>query len=437
MRDEGGLFCFTADGNIRRDIPPRLRVFISFMGLTLIASMMYLWQEHIAPVDIESYGEFKELKVQQQPSVTNDATHTIQEGEKKVNKKEEHHDARDHGDFGTCTDLCETVAKNRKEKFDGDLLDPKDVLRLAEKGFQKTLDSLKEDYGEEYYENIFYTSGTDNIFKYKGTKCATNDCLSYDRMKRKLKLKVLRMMQAIRTAESNLHGCDCVNKRGSFRGSSKHAAHEQEIPDFYESYVYANGGHSSAAGHGNLFNESYTAVAGRSMRNVWEAIGIEMIDRNYAMGGQGVSPFVSLCLKEVMGVDADLLSWNSGMTDTSISSLMLYFYRGAVLKNRPALWGHDAKARLRKVGDKMEDIGLTILQTDLSEINSGFPDVEPNGIPMDAAERSKLPRFTDCQNCDGKSCGCDKWSCPGEGRFHNPDCACAGAKGKGSWHPGL
>jgi hypothetical protein len=42
---------------------------------------------------------------------------------------------------------------------------------------------------------------------------------------------------------------------------------------------------NEAAGHGNIFNETYTAYFGRDVRRIWEAIGIEFEDRNYAMGG--------------------------------------------------------------------------------------------------------------------------------------------------------
>jgi len=59
------------------------------------------------------------------------------------------------------------------------------------------------------------------------------------------------------------------------------------------------------------------------------------------------------------------------------------------------------------------------------------------GIPLTEEERSKLPRFVDCQKCNGGSCGCDKWSCPGEGRYKSQNCTCPKVGARTGWHPGL
>ena len=50
--------------------------------------------------------------------------------------------------------------------------------------------------------------------------------------------------------------------------------------DEYVPFIWATGGHSSAAGHGNLYNESYTAVMERGVVDVFDAVGIEFIGRN-------------------------------------------------------------------------------------------------------------------------------------------------------------
>jgi hypothetical protein len=91
------------------------------------------------------------------------------------------------------------------------------------------------------------------------------------------------MMTAVIASESNIFGCDCIQNLGTLTPGVNEST-LTDIPDFYEKYVFANGGHSQAAGHGNRFSESYTAVFGRDVRRVWEAIGIQLIDRNHAMG---------------------------------------------------------------------------------------------------------------------------------------------------------
>lgn len=199
------------------------------------------------------------------------------------------------GDFDKgCSDICTKRESSRKEKFGGDLLNFQDVLNLAEEAMnQKVLPTLREDYGE-YFEKMFVdaTNGTndDEGTHSWGMRAADLDGPSRDRMKRKMKIKVLKMMASVQATERNVQGCDCVGKTGSIDDSGV----DEAIPDFYEKYVFANGGHSNAAGHGNMFSESYTAVFGRDVRPIWEAIGIEMIDRNHAMGAMRYGQVTSL-----------------------------------------------------------------------------------------------------------------------------------------------
>lgn len=162
-------------------------------------------------------------------------------------------------------------------------MDFQEILILAELAHEKVISKLQQDYGE-YFDRMF-VDGTnkDGGTHYFGMRPADLEGPSRDRMKRKMKIKALKMMTSIQATESNLNGCDCIGKTGSVNEDSD-IAEANAIPDFYEKYVFANGGHSNAAAHGNMYSESYTAVFGRDVRPVWEAIGIEMMDRNYAMG---------------------------------------------------------------------------------------------------------------------------------------------------------
>jgi hypothetical protein len=78
-------------------------------------------------------------------------------------------------------------------------------------------------------------------------------------------------------------------------------------------FVWATGGHSSSAGHGNLYNESYTPTLDRRARDVFGAVGISFEGRNRAMGGTNSFPEIALCHQEVFGLDIDVLSWDYGM----------------------------------------------------------------------------------------------------------------------------
>eukprot|EP00980_Cylindrotheca_fusiformis_P014162 scaffold3720_cov141-Cylindrotheca_fusiformis.AAC.1 len=147
--------------------------------------------------------------------------------------------------MGNCDDICDMLQKNRTEKFKGDLLEPKDLLRLAKAARDETLASMNNDYGE-YFDHIFTVpvnqSDPDAGRKYDGMEGVTPDGPSADRLKRKLKLKVLKMTNAVRKAESNVNGCDCINGGGSVNGEIDESTLQPR--SFYEKYVFANGGHS-------------------------------------------------------------------------------------------------------------------------------------------------------------------------------------------------
>lgn len=246
------------------------KFFIFLLILMLFGSTFYVYDEEKLKQKLTVNNQHVEIKAADNAGLANDTTQA-----KTVKVK-------------SCNDLCEKRETIRKDKFGGDLLDPKEILRLAKQGRDKTIAALKEDYGE-YFESMFVEKSAEENNgspKYWGMSCIKSQdqqrCESRDRLKRKLKIKVLRMMHALKTSESNVVGCNCLEKNGKPNGKADEYVYE--TPDFYEKYVFANGGHSQAAGHGNKFNESYTAYLGRDLRPVWEAIGIEMIDRNYAMG---------------------------------------------------------------------------------------------------------------------------------------------------------
>ena len=77
------------------------------------------------------------------------------------------------------------------------------------------------------------------------------------------------------------------------------------------------GGHSSAAGHGNLFNQTYGYIIEESARPIFDALGITFYGKNYAMGGMKSAPESALCISQLYGPDLDILSWDFGMTDGS------------------------------------------------------------------------------------------------------------------------
>ena len=99
------------------------------------------------------------------------------------------------------------------------------------------------------------------------------------------------MQHAIRQAEWHVHGCDCRHDDAVMTEDATNLHTNTTllppIPSYYARYVWATGGHSAAAAHGNLYNESYTAYMERDVKTVFASIGIDFEGRNYAMGGTG------------------------------------------------------------------------------------------------------------------------------------------------------
>ena len=239
-----------------------------------------------------------------------------QQQEEEEKEKEEEKDGEATFD-SACADVCTVRQKGRIDKFGGDLLDPSFVLKRGLEAIESSIAKLRanDGYGYgQYFDGAFIDPETKKFREFmidvEGRKTVEGDNDNNDddnnnaryKLKRKVKVKILKMMNNIRLSERNINGCDCIQKRGTLvvtaEGSSSSSSTSsggdgddddsgQAGPDFYEKYVYVNGGHSSAAGHGNLFNETSIAYLTTDLKPIWEAIGIEFHGRNYAMGGHG------------------------------------------------------------------------------------------------------------------------------------------------------
>ncbi|KAL3940602.1 MAG: hypothetical protein SGBAC_004886 [Bacillariaceae sp.] len=349
-----------------------------------------------------------------------------------------------------CSDICTKREANRKNKFGGDLLDFQDLVRLARAAHEKLQSALRKDYGE-YFDRIFGVNRTDDgTTRYRGMRPPTipntataeegDPSKSKERMRRKMKLKVLKMMASVKETESNVHGCDCIEKNGSVNPGVDEG--DDAIPSFYgEQYVFANGGHSNAAGHGNIYDEAYTAVFGRDVRPIWEAIGIEMIDRNYAMGAMRATPFMSCCAKEVFGMDVDFLAWNYGMTDGKPFSTAHYIYRGALIPSHPAIVMVDASGGDRII-NAFEEVGLAMFISNVDgSVVQEIPDMTPDEIPISDEEAKNLAPMVRDLKCNGRlegkeGCFQNKWSCTEAMLEAGVDCICPHVGKRSSWHMG-
>jgi hypothetical protein len=229
--------CVTENGYFHKLSPITKSLFL-IVGLLLVSAILYGWDAGVAEDEIMEDIELKTLNETQI-----ETSKTITEGT--ITQPPLSEQPKTIVDVASCDDVCEKRETNRKTKFGGDILDPKEVLRLAKAARDETIALIKEDYGK-YFDGIFVKPSNDTNPNaqpiYKGMEGVTPEGPSRDRLKRKLKLKVLKMMHAVRTSESNVIGCDCNKKEGRVNEEADESIFEAS--DYYEKYVFVNGGHS-------------------------------------------------------------------------------------------------------------------------------------------------------------------------------------------------
>lgn len=191
-----------------------------------------------------------------------------------------------------------------------------------------------------------------------------------------------------------------------------------------------------SAGHGNLYNESYTAMMEHSVQPIFESVGIAFQGRNYAMGGMRSAPEFALCQESIFGTDADVITWDFGMTDVPNSwKHFLYLSRAGAHRNRPAFVGinihgfdFEQKVKVYKTAEKQ---GLTTFYLSGKVVDS-MEEVAPDMFGMNQEEIDAIPeylRYFKCKNEIEKSDpGCQ------ENKYN--DALCSNRKHKAPWHPG-
>eukprot|EP00986_Skeletonema_menzelii_P019209 scaffold27156_cov148-Skeletonema_menzelii.AAC.1 len=100
-----------------------------------------------------------------------------------------------------------------------------------------------------------------------------------------------------------------------------------------DSFKLVLGGHSAAAGHGAGFNASYVHQAGLVLEPVFAHLGVEFRSYNFAQGGMGTFQ-QALAGMDLRGKDADMLIWDSSMTEKSPPLTNFFFRQGLLAGNR-------------------------------------------------------------------------------------------------------
>lgn len=89
----------------------------------------------------------------------------------------------------------------------------------------------------------------------------------------------------------------------------KHLLHSIVTED---KFFLTMGGHSSSAGHGNHFTQSYIMQVQRALEPILARLGVFHISRNVGMGGLG-TVHNGIASQSFYGGDNAILVWNSGM----------------------------------------------------------------------------------------------------------------------------
>jgi len=199
-------------------------------------------------------------------------------------------------------------------------------------------------------------------------------------------------------------------------------------------FVWATGGHSAAAGHGNFYDESYTAFMERAVKDVFAAVNMEFIGRNYAMGGTGSAMEIALCGDQIFGLDADIVSWDFGMTDGS-----RYPWREEIFHRRTAgsnpnrpigVAMHTGKGR-SGLAQSLEDVGLAILTED-PVLHAQIQDAIPDSFGKTDQELEAMPPYIRNMRCGDKIENGEPYC--GAQKYNMTDCV--KRKFRAGWHPG-
>lgn len=135
--------------------------------------------------------------------------------------------------------------------------------------------------------------------------------------------------------------------RRSFEGLVRRLLHAIMTSD---TFTVVLAGHSSAAGHGNHFRQSYIMQFHRIMAPVFARLGVKLITRNISQGGLGTVQN-AMAAGDLYGQEVDLLLWDSGMTEKhNKEHIDLFFRQGLLGGNRvPVVWSAGGNFELLKM----------------------------------------------------------------------------------------
>jgi len=207
---------------------------------------------------------------------------------------------------------------------------------------------------------------------------------------------------------------------------------EANFKERIEPFIWSTAGHSAAAGHGNLFNQTLTYMLEDTVKDAFASVGMKFIGNNFAMGGMGSFPELALCMESIYGPDVDILTWDFGMTDAGHDThnfLKFWGYRAGAIPSNPIVFGIDTTIWHMQ----------SLLQLDLEGVIS-------TGMNSDAVTKMKKDKIPDSTTTDPDSLppAIKYYMCKGHAETgelcqkykYDTDKYCKSVNGQVSWHPG-
>jgi len=193
-------------------------------------------------------------------------------------------------------------------------------------------------------------------------------------------------------------------------------------------FVWATGGDSAAAGHGNLFQQSYTPILEETVKGAFRALGVQFQGRNYAMGGYTSAPELALCMEAIYGNDLDILAWDFSMTEEVYThwhgdegftnsedkedmsyKVSLWGHRAGIHPTKPILFMMDSSKKSNRWGkfSSLVERGMGSILMDsegMSELMQILPITKTiNPTNEDIEYRESLPPLLQYLRCDDGS----------------------------------
>ncbi|GKZ01025.1 hypothetical protein MPSEU_001053900 [Mayamaea pseudoterrestris] len=296
-------------------------------------------------------------------------------------------------------------------------------LRQAKQQFH---DRLEAEYGTQAAQEMFLS---------RNLTFASPLNRSRHRMVRKLQTKLLKVQLRAKDDDERRRQLHQRSDEQSLSNMRQNRHLQDGSDTMMVPFIWATGGHSAAAGHGNYFNESYTARLEQLLAPVFASMGMRFVGRNYAMGGTSSGLEIGACVDQIFGLDIDMLSWDYGMTDGSNFGIFEnYFAHAAIHPNRPGMValnavGRRGQARL-DVMQHLEEHGMPVLYLNEETVNQ-VGDLLPDSFGKTEEELQAMGPLSRNMKCQGQMevgdpfCGLERWS---------P--MCPERKYKVKWHPG-